>query len=86
MKVLIEIDEEYLDIVRGAKAHGADFKPYNIIANGTPLNGTNGEVLKAVFPNVESRLDEKTGIMLVKWTDNTTKCFKASWWNADYKG
>ena len=46
---------------------------------------TNGDMIKAMFPNIESRLDEKTGIILVKWTDGTTKTFKASWWNALYK-
>lgn len=51
-----------------------------------PDNATNGDVIKALFPNIESRLDEKTGIMLVKWVDGTTKTFKESWWNAPYKG
>lgn len=50
-----------------------------------PNNATNGDMIKAIFPSIESRLDEKTGIMLVKWTDGTTKTFKASWWNAPYK-
>ena len=46
---------------------------------------TNGEVIEAAFPGIESKLDKKTGIVLVKWTDGTTKTFKASWWNAPYK-
>ena len=46
---------------------------------------TNGEKLKEIFPNIEARLDAKTGIMIIKWTNDTTKCFKASWWNAEYK-
>ena len=46
---------------------------------------TNGEKLKETFPNIDSRLDANTGIMLVKWADDTTKCFKASWWNSEYK-
>lgn len=51
-----------------------------------PENPTNGDMIKAMFPFTESRLDEKTGITLVKWEDGTTKCFKTDWWNAPYKG
>ena len=46
---------------------------------------TNGEKLKEIFPNIDNRLDVKTGIMIVKWADNITKFFKTSWWNAEYK-
>ena len=46
---------------------------------------TNGEKIKEIFPSIDSRLDEKTGIMLVKWVDGATKCFKADWWNAEYE-
>ena len=46
---------------------------------------TNGEKLQSIFSNIDSRLDAKTGIMIVKWADNTTKFFKTSWWNAEYK-
>lgn len=46
---------------------------------------TNGEKIKEIFPNIDNRLDAKTGIMIVKWADNTTKFFKTSWWNAEYK-
>ena len=46
---------------------------------------TNGEKIKEIFPSTDSRLDERTGIMLVKWVDGVTKCFKADWWNAEYK-
>lgn len=47
-------------------------------------NATNGDAITAMFPSIESRIDERTGIMLVKWVDGTTKTFKASWWNAPY--
>lgn len=49
-----------------------------------PEGATNGDMIKAMFHNIKSRLDEKTGIILVKWTDGTTKTFKASWWFAPY--
>lgn len=56
--------------------------------DSTPISdyATNGDMIKAMFPNIESRLDEKTGIVLVKWSDGTTKTFKERWWNAPYKG
>lgn len=46
---------------------------------------TNGERIQSIFPNITSRLDAEAGIITTKWADNTTKCFKASWWNAEYK-
>ena len=50
-----------------------------------PENPTNGDMIKALFPNTKSRLDEKTGITLVKWADGTSKCFKTNWWDAPYR-
>ena len=50
-----------------------------------PDGATNGDMIKAVFPNTESRLDKNTGITLVRWEDGTTKCYKTEWWNAQYK-
>ena len=84
MKVIIEIPKDAYDYVMGSGYFPSNFNMISEIRNGTPIpdNATNGEVIKAMFPNIESRLDEKTGIMLVKWTDETTKTFKASWWNA----
>ena len=51
-----------------------------------PPNATNEDVIKAMFPSIESRLDEKTGITVTKWADGTGKCFRTDWWNAPYKG
>lgn len=42
-------------------------------------------MIKALFPNTKSRLDEKTGITIVKWADGTSKCFKTNWWDAPYR-
>jgi len=76
MKVLIEIDEglyqEILDNAMFAPKIIPDVKwaITSAMVNGIPLNGTNGEVLKAVFPN-ESDFE----------TD-----FDEDWWNAEYKG
>ena len=64
--------------------HGEIEGDYDIITT-LPRNATNGDVIKALFPETKSRLDERTGIMLVKWEDGTTKCYKADWWNTPYK-
>lgn len=64
--------------------HGEIEGDYDIIVT-LPHNPTNGDTIKAMFPNIESRLDEKTGVILVKWADETTKTFKANWWNAPFK-
>ena len=48
-------------------------------------DATNGDMIETTFPNVESRLDEKTNTIIVEWPDGTTKAFKAEWWNAPYK-
>lgn len=55
-----------------------------------PKNATNGDVIKAMFPNIEA--DEiKTdtgGYIEVKYLDTTDKCdataFRKNWWNAPY--
>lgn len=72
---------------RGYRGFLAEFINECKIADAIPIpeGATNGDMMKAMFPNIESRLDKKTGIMLVKWTDGTTKTFKAEWWNAPYK-
>lgn len=69
------------NLVRNGLLQERDLKRIIII----PPNATNGEVIKAVFPDIESRLDEKTEVMLVKWANGIMQCIKASWWNAPYK-
>lgn len=48
---------------------------------------TNGEKIKEIFPNIDNRLDAKTGIMIVKWPDDKTTAIMCSdeWLNAEYK-
>ena len=37
MKIVIDIPEDYYRIIKNEVEHGHDFKPYKLIANGTPL-------------------------------------------------
>lgn len=58
MKVLIEIDETLIDKTIWLDVNNLDTEDLELmryaIRNGVPLNGTNGEVLKAVFENVKT--------------------------------
>ncbi len=48
MKLVIDIDEEYYEIIKhDVKVRHNDFKPYNIIANGTPLPEHHGRLIDA---------------------------------------
>lgn len=81
MKVLIEIDEEEYKTLSSLSDREKvnDLMGYEkIIANGTALNGTNGDVLKAVFPNV---------VIVHKIRENKREIvFSDDCWNAEYKG
>lgn len=65
----------------------ASFKRMQIL----PDNATNGDMIQAMFPNIEA--DEiKTdtgGYIEVKYLDTTDACdataFRKNWWNAPYK-
>lgn len=38
MQIVINIDQIYYKIIKNEVVHGHDYKPYNLIANGTPLD------------------------------------------------
>ena len=50
-----------------------------------PDNATNGDVIKAMFPNTTVK-DFCTGIKDVSIEPHHDQCFSESWWNAPYKG
>lgn len=53
-----------------------------------PLNATNGEVIKAVFPKVKTFENEsdKTGKVISYgiWLDNDQYYFDREWWDSPY--
>lgn len=70
MKLIVDIDEDvYKKIV--ADKYAIYDKMFYSIKNGTPIpdNATNGDVIKAMFPN---EYDFETD-------------FDAEWWNAPYQ-
>lgn len=97
MKIVIEIDESLLD---GIKSDDFDFARQVVksfqgtiasaIANGTliPDNATNGDVIKAMFPNTE--VDDydygEDPVIDVYGIDDTEYItIRKAWWNAPYQ-
>lgn len=54
-----------------------------------PENATNGDMIKALFPNVEIQTNEEygkiTNLIFIKIYGNETHCYKWDWWNKSYK-
>lgn len=77
MKLIIEIDEEiYRHAKDGSEDSNDEWNAMRAIANGTPIpdNATNGDVIMAMFPNVDFVTDVFGGFNFPKW-----------WWNALYQ-
>lgn len=90
IELVIKIPEGAYVHLRNGGSIGASLMIENAIKNGTPLpqNATNGDVITAMFPNIEhsgSRGDADFYLLDGK-AFNTPKliAFK-SWWNAPYK-
>lgn len=72
------------NIVNGSLASALITKAYK---NGIfiPENATNGDMIKAIFPNIKT-WDESEGALCVEFkTLNQIKIFPKYWWNAPYK-
>ena len=89
MKVIIDIDERAYKGCLKLKSNDdmgvLGLHLINATANGTLLsdNATNGNVIKALFPNIETFEPNKYEIAIKQnlgWL-----AFKKDWWNAPYK-
>lgn len=88
MKVLIEIDErkynEIAPFLNGEHIKGGFnlVQVLEVIRNGTPLNGTNGEVFGKImdymFMDDAYITTDRRGYLHLRGV-------KDDWWNADYK-
>ena len=38
MKLIIDIEKDYFEIIKHDVAHGNDYRPFELIANGIPLD------------------------------------------------
>lgn len=92
MKVLTDISEDYYKAIKEIPIKHCTGDML-LIKHGTPIqdNATNGDIIKAMFPNIEAN-EIKTntgGYIEVKYLDTTDKCdataFRKNWWNASYK-
>ena len=57
-----------------------------------PENATNGDMIKAMFPNAtidstfdNEKLNEELELIIIKGMDNGNVPFYKAWWNAPYK-
>ena len=84
MKLLIDISEEdYKEVLKDTYS-GTPFENriFTAIANGTPIDtATNGDVIKAMFPNVN--VYEHNGG--ATYSVNNEYNFNATWWNSQYQ-
>lgn len=80
MRIVIEIDEELYEEVKG---YHELTECELAIFNGTPIpdNATNGDVIRAMFPNVN--VYEHNGG--ATYSVNNEYNFNATWWNAPYQ-
>ena len=103
MKVILEIPDEEVEIINrnGFNKDGSfSFKLNEVvkqaIRNGVilPDNATNGDVIKAMFPNCKdwkAKLEDNDGevyeVHFVQLPNSlTVNKYEESWWNAPYKG
>ena len=90
MQIVIDIPEEDYNYAKQQVADGITNPLKICIANGTPIpdNATNGNVIKAMFPNAE--VDDydygKDPVIDVYGIDDTEYItLRKAWWNAPYQ-
>ena len=84
MKLIIDIDKDrYKDVIESRKHHLLDSYA-QAVANGTPIpdNATNGDVIKAMFPDAEIHIDGND--VFVHHIGFWIK-YNIRWWNAPYQ-
>lgn len=99
MQIVINISEESYKFARECKFKGSSRYDWGLshdkivlmIANGTPIpdNATNGDIIKAMFPNAKTWEVTRDDIhcAFIDFKDICEiKSFPLSWWNAPYKG
>ncbi|MBO7715262.1 MAG: hypothetical protein J6S85_16965 [Methanobrevibacter sp.] len=85
MKLIIDIPEVDYNYVKQQVADGITNPLKIFIASGTPVpdNATNGDMIKAIFPESEVILNEKNTI---SWMyKGMIKIYPLDWWNAPYQ-
>ena len=95
MKLIIDIPYQLYKVLKDFQDFPSDSNEGTIenvlmkaVENGTPIpdNATNGEVIKAMFPNIKIRWEtiSRIGITYKNNQDYITE-FDLDWWNAPYQ-
>ena len=87
MKLIIDIPEEdYKHGMLGLYFDCYSMKLHDSILNGTPIpdNATNGDVIKAMFPNIVVEEQSKDVFIVFNMDFQGTPFYK-TWWNAPYQ-
>ena len=85
MKLIIDVPEEHYRALQDAMKNHMESLIGKIILNGTPIpdNATNGDVIKAMFPEAKVMLNEKNTISWIY--KRMIKTYPLDWWNAPYQ-
>lgn len=65
MKLIIEVEKDYYEMIKYNVEHGQEYKPFEIIANGIPYEATQGDIHDFI-----AKADEGTLFQLKKEIEN----------------
>ena len=84
MQIVIDIPKEHYRTLQDAMKNHMESLVGKIILNGTPIpdNATNGDVIKAMFPDAEIHIDGND--VFFHHMGFWIKC-NIRWWNAPYQ-
>ncbi len=92
MKLILDISNDiFNDISEGYTCQEYADELINLVQNGTPIpdNATNGDVIKAMFPNTSIHYHKANELVDDYVSVNIMGCdtqqdYSAEWWNALY--
>ena len=91
MTLIIDIPDEDYDKIKDNSPDAFNYltswRLYDAIKNGTQLfdNPTNGDMIKAIFPNMIDSCWERKKYLSDVCGDYTAIEYTENWWNAPYK-
>ena len=64
MKLIIDINKDYYEIIKHEVEHGHDFKPYTLIAHGIPLDDIKAEQYNQGFYDGYKKATEQANTVI----------------------